>query len=235
MIKGKVPTTNGASRVYIVDGQPVLVHGLAALIDAQPTLCVCGSTSDQSQAIHELGQCRPHAVILGLSFNQTSGLDLIQQIHQHHRQLPMLVVASYDETVFAERVLRAGASGYVMTSASTQTLLTALHQVLRGEPFVSKRITTQLLQRMMNGNGHDCPLARLSDREIEVYEMIGHGHSMRDIARALRRSVKTVQAHREHIKLKLGVDSARDLTRHAAQWLIATHMHTPAAGPLTGA
>jgi DNA-binding NarL/FixJ family response regulator len=210
-----------AARVVILDSQPVVNLGLASVIASRPQYRICGTADNIDDALRLISQHSPNLVIAGLRFDEASGMQLIRQLRDRWANLLVLVLASYDERVFAERVLRAGANGYIMTNAEPDEILDAMQSVLDGNVYVSQQVASTLMHALVNGNNNQSPLAKLSDREIEVYELIGRGLSVREIAHMFRRSTKTVEAHREHIKLKLGVSSSHDLSRHAAQWMLS--------------
>lgn len=215
---------NGGARICVVECQPTLLVGLASVIDAEPDLCVSGRFSDTGEAIEAVARDGPDAVVVGLCYHDTTGTELIRRIRRVDEKVPILSVTPYDEAVFAVRALHAGANGYVMTSAPTATIPEAIRAVLAGDVFVSDNVASALIRQHLNGNRRSpdqSPLHDLSDREMEIFEMIGRGRSVRDIARILCRSAKTVEAHREHIKLKLHIESSEELARYASAWAMS--------------
>lgn len=208
------------SRVFVLDNQPVIHVGLTALIEGQDGLCVCGAACSIHDAMTELQRHTPDALVMGLCFADNSCLDMIRQIRLRWPVMGILVLAGYDETVFAERVLRAGANGYIMTSRDSREVLEALRKVLNGKTYLSDNAASGIIQSALHPHNGRSSLAHLSDREMEVFEMIGRGHSMRDIARVFSRSIKTIETHREHIKIKLGLACSQELAQNAAQWLM---------------
>ncbi|MFA7236117.1 MAG: response regulator transcription factor [Phycisphaeraceae bacterium] len=208
------------ARVFVLDNQPVIHAGLTALIEGRDDLCVCGAACSIHDAMTELQRHTPDALVMGLCFAEHSCLDMIREIRRRWPAMGILVLAGYDETVFAERVLRAGANGYIMTSRPPEEVLAALSQVLSGKTYLSAPVASGIIQSALHPHNGRSALAHLSDREMEVFEMIGRGRSMRDIARVFSRSIKTIETHREHIKIKLGLTCSRELTQNAAQWLM---------------
>ncbi len=210
----------GRYRVLLVDDHPIVRGGLAQLIQLEGNLTVCGEAADAAQALDAVMTLHPDLAVIDLSLQKSSGLDLIKELQVQAPDLPLLVLSMHDETLFAERVLRAGARGYIMKHEAREKVIAAIQKVLRGELYFSEHMTTALLQTLAKGtaNAEDTPLARLTDRELEVFHFISQGYSMRQIAEALNRSVKTVEAHRKHIIEKLSLDSAAQLTRYALRW-----------------
>jgi len=209
------------SRILIIDDHPVFRFGLGQLLRDEPDLVVCGEAVDSASALDAVARLRPDLAITDLSLPGVGGIELIKRLRALYPELRLVVVSMHDEALFAERSLRAGASGYVMKDAPATTLLGALRRVLRGEMAVSEEIANKMLQSLVRGRerGRESTLSCLSDRELEVYELIGRGMRTRDIAEALHISVKTVEAHQASIKHKLGMDSTTTLRRDAAIWL----------------
>ncbi|MHB1157739.1 MAG: response regulator [Phycisphaerales bacterium] len=208
------------ARVFVLDNQPVIHVGLTALIEGQDGLCVCGAACSIHDAMTSLQHQTPDALVMGLCFADNSCLDMIRRIRQRWPAMGILVLAGYDETIFAERVLRAGANGYIMTSRPPREVLEALRKILSGKTYLSDNAASGIIQSALHPHNGRSPVAHLSDREMEVFEMIGRGHSMRDIARVFSRSIKTIETHREHIKIKLGLTHSQELAQNAAQWLM---------------
>ncbi|GIX49665.1 MAG: DNA-binding response regulator [Candidatus Tectimicrobiota bacterium] len=208
-------------RILVVDDHPIVRRGLVWLLAREPDLEVCGEAEDAAQALAAVEALRPDLAIVDIALRASSGLDLIKTLHAQVPQLPVLVLSIHDETLYAERVLRAGGRGYVMKQEATETLLQAVRQVLRGELYLSPRMASRLLAAFVQGRPAPVvsPLQRLSDRELEVFRLLGQGYSTRQVAAALHVSVKTVETHRAHLMKKLHLASAAELLRYATQWV----------------
>ncbi len=206
--------------VFLVEDHPIVREGLIMLIDGAPDLTVCGSAESIAQTPPLVKKLKPDVVVVDISLSDGSGLDLIKQLHDSHAALPILALSMHDEALFAERAVRAGAKGYVMKAEATKTIMTAIRRVLAGEMYVSEKMSSRLLLKLMHPKGAQeaSPVESLSDREFEVFGLIAKGIGPSEIAQRLKLSVKTVQAHREHIKDKLQLQSGTDLTRFALQW-----------------
>ncbi len=208
-------------KVLLVDDHPLVRRGLADLIAGEPDLEVCGQASDVAEALQEVERTHPDLVVIDLTLKGGHGIDLIEKIKARSEQVRMLVSSMHDEMLFAERVLRAGAMGYVTKQESPETLLGAVRQVLRGEVYLSARMTSRLLHQVAAGGPpRESPLEILSNREIEVFEMIGQGLTTLQIARRLELSPKTIETHREKIKQKLNLKNSAELSRRAVQWVL---------------
>jgi len=170
-----------------------------------------------------LAQLRPDILVLDISLPERDGLDLLKSIRMTDPELPILVLSNHDEAVYAERALRAGANGYMMKKEATEKILLVLRRILRGEPYVSDRITSSLQQRIVTGPGNpkQASIASLSDRELEVFHLIGVGYGTREIAEELGLSVKTVESYQAHIKEKLSLKTARALVQRAIEWRLS--------------
>jgi DNA-binding NarL/FixJ family response regulator len=221
------------SRVLLVDDHPIVRQGLANLIDQEGDLLVCGQASEPQQALRAVVDCQPDIALVDISLGDVSGLELIKDFRSHAPDLPILVLSMHDEGFYAERALRAGAKGYVMKQEATEKVMTAIRKVLSGEIYVSEAMAARMLTQFVGappGEGDESPIARLSDRELEVFTMIGRGLGTREIAGKLYLSVKTVEAHREHIKDKLRLKSGVELMRHAVQYVLETTGGSGATG-----
>lgn len=218
--------TNGQvtrkSRVFVVDDHPIVRQGLALLINREPDLTVCGEAEDAPAAIQSVAMAKPDILVVDISLNGPDGLDLLKDIRIRYPQLPVLILSMHDESIYAERALRAGAQGYIMKQEATEKVLVALRRILNHEIYVSERIANRMLQRYIGSPsvGKPSSIADLTDRELEVFRLIGEGHSTRRIAEELHISVKTVESYQAHIKDKLSLRSARELVQHAIQWSI---------------
>jgi len=207
-------------RILVVDDHPIVRQGLALLINREPDLLVCGEAEEASGAMHVLASAKPDVLILDISLNGPDGLDLLKNIRITHPTLPVLILSMHDESIYAERALRAGANGYIMKQEATERVLVALRRILNGEIYLSDRIGNRMLKHYITGSGtlRNSSIADLSDRELEVFRLIGEGHGTRQIAEELHLSVKTVESYQAHIKEKLSLRSARELMQHAIQW-----------------
>lgn len=217
-------------KVLLVDDHPFMRAGLAQLIDRQPDLTVCGEAGDPAAAMREVTRTQPDLVLSDITMPGRSGLEFIKDLKAQYPRIVILVVSMHDEAIYAERALRAGAKGYIMKEAGGENLLAAIRCVLRGEVYVSPqqsaRILSDLSSRRPRGSGS--PIEKLTDREFEIFRLIGQGKSTRDVAEQLHLSTKTVDVHRSHIKEKLGLKDATALVRHAVRWLESPGGETPA-------
>ena len=207
-------------RILVVDDHPIVRQGLALLINREPDLVVCGEAEEATGAMHVLASARPDVLIVDISLNGPDGLDLLKNIRTTHPTLPVLILSMHDESIYAERALRAGANGYIMKQEATEKVLVAVRRILNGEIYVSDRIANKMLKHYITGSGtlRNSSIADLSDRELEVFRLIGEGHGTRQIAEELHLSVKTVESYQAHIKEKLSLRSARELMQHTIQW-----------------
>lgn len=208
-------------KVLVVDDHPIVRQGLAQLINQEPDMEVCAEAEDAAQAMKAIKDSNPDVAIVDVFLKDSNGIDLIKSLQQTHRALPVLVLSMYDESLYAERAIRAGAKGYIMKQEATEKVIEAIRRVLEGELFVSEDMASRMLRKLLTAQSDADPssLEALSDRELEVFQLIGQGHSTREIADVLHLSVKTIESYREHIKNKLNLPSGRDLNRHAIQWV----------------
>ena len=209
---------SGAVRVLIVDDHPIVRRGLAQLIEQEPDLEVCGEADDADTALAAFVELEPDIALVDLMLQGASGTDLIKNLKAQNENIPILVISMHDEAVYAERALRAGAHGYIMKEEATGQVLTALRKVVGGDVYVSERMVGHLLRRMVGGAGHSVGIDGLSDRELEVFQWIGRGLSVPDIAERLKVSPKTVETYRAHIKDKLSLANSAEVMRAAVQW-----------------
>ena len=214
------------ARVFIVDDHPIVRQGLAQMINQEGDLMVCGEAEDAQNAMEAIAELHPDLVLLDLSLKGGNGLDLLKALRAHAHMSPVLVVSMHDESLYVERVLRAGARGYIMKHEATDTMMNAIRRVLQGEIYVSDKMLTKLLGRFVldSPNTSTSTLERLSNRELEVFRLIGVGHSTRHIAAVLHVSIKTVESHRAHIKEKLQLNDTGALVRYAMQWVDDGHV-----------
>jgi DNA-binding NarL/FixJ family response regulator len=208
-------------KVFLVDDHPIVRQGLALLIDREPDLMVCGEADGATSALQAIREAAPDFVVLDISLDGPDGLELLKILRVRYPTLPVLVLSMHDEAVYAERALRAGANGYIMKQEATDRVLTAIRHILGGDVYLSDRLTKRMLQQFVNGSvSPRDPLAKLSDRELEVYRLIGAGHSTRQIADELHVSTKTIESYQAHIKEKLALRNARELVQHAVEWSV---------------
>jgi DNA-binding NarL/FixJ family response regulator len=207
-------------RVFVVDDQPIVRQGLALLIDQEPDLEVCGEAEEAETALSAITASRPDVLLLDISLPGPDGIELLKTIRATDPTLPVLVLSMHDESVYAERALRAGANGYIMKQEATENVLVALRRILRQEMYVSDRVASAMLRQLATDTAKpgQAPIERLSDRELEVFRLIGEGHGTRRIAEELHLSVKTVESYQAHIKAKLALHSSRDLMQRAIEW-----------------
>lgn len=216
-----VKTPPSRQRVLLVDDHPFMRAGLAQLIDRQPDFAVCGEAGNPAEALTALAREKPDLILTDLTMPGRSGLEFIKDLLAADPKLSVLVISMHDEVVYAERALRAGARGYIMKEAGGEALLAAIRQVLRGEIYVSPRMSARILEGLSarRPRGSSSPIEKLTDREFEVFQLIGQGKSTRDIADQLHLSTKTVDVHRANIKEKLELTDATALVRHAVRWV----------------
>ncbi len=208
-------------KIYIVDDHPLMRKGLAMTIDKEMGFEVCGQAESAEKALSDMISLKPDAAVVDISLPGMNGIELIKNILHQLPELKVLVVSRHDEELYAERALRAGAKGYLMKLEATDILISALHQILKGNIYLSDKIGTKMLMKMASGNSakSDNPLDLLSDRELEVFELTGKGLSTKEIGKKLHISVKTVESHRANIKDKLHLETANELMRHAVKWV----------------
>jgi DNA-binding NarL/FixJ family response regulator len=208
-------------QIYIVDDHPLMRKGLAMTIEKEMGFEVCGQAESAEEALSEMIRLTPDAAVVDISLPGMNGIELIKNILHQLPGLKILVVSRHDEELYAERALRAGAKGYLMKLEATDVLVSALHQILKGNIYLSEKIGTKMLMKMASGNSakSDNPLDLLSDRELEVFELTGKGLSTKEIGKKLHISVKTVESHRANIKDKLQLETANELMRHAVKWV----------------
>jgi DNA-binding NarL/FixJ family response regulator len=204
-------------RILVVDDHPIVLEGMAQLLGREPNLKVEWMAHGIAEAMAVCKAHTPDLAIVDISLADGSGLELIRQMHQVLPALPILVMSMHDETLYADRALRAGAQGYLMKQTAPKCIIAAIEKILRGEIYLSEKIKAAMLDRVMAGGdgGVASAIARLSDHELEIFQLIGSGLKKAEIAARLRRSVNTVEAHRSNIKKKLNVGSSAELARLA--------------------
>ena len=205
--------------VFIVDDHPLLRQGLALLVNREGDLAVCGEAEEAQTAMREIAAKKPDILIADISLNGPDGLDLLKNVRMLYPSLPVLILSMHDESIYAERALRARANGYIMKQEATEKVLVAVRRILGGDIYLSDRMANKLLHQYISGIPTDVNsrLSSLSDRELEVFRLIGEGRSTRQIAEKLHLSVKTVETYQAHIKDKLSLQSGRELVQHAIQ------------------
>lgn len=212
-------------KVLLVDDHPIVRRGLVELINQEADLTVCAEMGTEAEAMTAVSQLKPDIAMVDISLGGGSGLELTKNLHQLYPKLPILVLSMHDETLYAERALRAGALGYVMKQESPDVLLHAIRKVLANERCLSDKMMSRLLAEMMQGDKVEAVrggVAHLSDRELEVFERVGRGLPTREIAAVLHISVKTVETHYTRIKVKLGIQTGTELKQRAMHWVHGT-------------
>jgi DNA-binding NarL/FixJ family response regulator len=213
--------TSSRKNILLVDDHPMTRAGVAQLINKQPELRVSFEAGNPSEAFNALSKLKPDLMLTDMTMPGRSGIEFIKDVLAMHAGLPILVVSMHDEMIYAERALRAGARGYIMKEAGGEKLLAAIRRVLSGQVYVSEQLSANLLEGLTGKRprGSNSPIETLSDREFEIFQLIGQGKTTRDIATQLHLSPKTVDVHRGHIKEKLELRDATSLVRHAVRWM----------------
>ena len=212
-----------AKRIVIVDDHPLFRKGLEQLINSEDGFAVCGEANNAPEAMDVIRKLNPDLAIVDLSLPGANGIELIKNIRAEFSKLPVLVLSMHDESLYALRALRAGAEGYVMKHEAMANVIHAIHEVFTGRPYLSPAMAAQVITKFAHreAEGEADAVERLSDRELEILELIGKGKDVREIARLLHLSPKTVETHRSHIKDKLDLKNSREVARFALQWLNA--------------
>lgn len=210
------------TRILVVDDHPLVREGLAARISPQPDLEICGEAASVEAALIQVKATSPDLCIIDIQLFESHGIDLIKELHTRFPRIKMLVVSAFDESLYAERALRAGAHGYINKRELQDNILDALRTVIKGQRYLSPKMTQQLVGQLVgNKDSIDVdPIQRLSDRELEIFQLIGHGKSTGAIASQLHLSPHTIDTHREKIKRKLDLKNASELQRAATQWML---------------
>jgi DNA-binding NarL/FixJ family response regulator len=224
----KAKNQNGVARkyrVFIVDDHPLVREGLANLINQQADVAVCGEAEDSAGALDDIQAMNPDVILVDISLKNESGLELVKTLRTQFPDLAVIVLSMHDEALYAERALHAGARGYVMKRETTKNVLTAIRRVLQGDIYVSDRVVNAMAKRMSSRKTAAAePVERLSDRELEIFRLLGQGRTPSQIAEDLRLSLKTVQAYCARAKEKFGVTSLTELLRAAIRWEDAMHV-----------
>ena len=217
----KGQTQEKTIRIVVVDDHPVVRQGLALLIEQESDMELCGEAESTADALKVLEDSRPDVVVVDISLRDSSGIELVKDIRVRWPDLLVLILSMHDESFYAERVLRAGARGYVTKDEATEKVITAIRRIMAGEIYLSERMSSKMLCKLVetrqgaSGLSVEC----LSDRELQVFELIGQGLGTRNIAETLHLSTKTIESHRERIKKKLKLNNASELLQHAIQWV----------------
>ncbi len=216
-----VSETVEKQKILLVDDHPITRQGVAALINQEENLMVCGEADSAAKAMEIIPQLKPDMAVVDISLKTTSGIELVKNLKIQFPKLPILMMSMHDESLYAERALRAGAKGYIMKQEASEKILIAINRVLSGELYLSEKIKEKMLHNLVDKKNDKSGFAidTLSDRELEVFQMIGNGFSTRQIAGRLHLSVKTIDSYREHLKLKLHLNSGSELVQHAIQWV----------------
>ncbi len=214
------------TRILLIDDHPLLRTGIGQLISQQKDMAICGEVDDSLKALDAIQDKNPDIVILDITLKKMSGIEVLKHIKVRFPKVKVLILSMHDETLYAPRALRAGASGYIMKQEAAENVIAALRKINSGEVYISERMATQMLSRMVGGRATpiSSPVDLLSDRELEVFTLLGRGDGTRDIAEKLNLSVKTIESHRAHIKEKLNLKNATELVRHAVQWVASETM-----------
>jgi DNA-binding NarL/FixJ family response regulator len=212
-------------RIFLVDDHPLVREWLTNLINQQPDLIVCGETESAQQALQAVAIAKPDVAIVDISLRGSSGMELIKNIRQFQPQVAVLVLSMHDELLYAERALRAGARGYIMKRETTRKVIDAIRRILEGKFYVSDKVAEAITTRLVEGKTVNVrsPIEQLSNRELEIFELLGQGHGTRQIAGMLHVSIKTVQAYCARVKEKLNLSSATELLREAIRWNETKH------------
>ena len=207
-------------RIVVIDDHPVLRQGIAQLIREQEDFQVVGEADDTRKAITVVQQTKPDGIVLDVTLKGASGIEAAKDIKAIYPRAKILMLSMHDENIYASRALKAGASGYIMKQEPPEKVLFALRKVMNGDVYVSEQYGARLLSNLASGRGDAAtsPVDSLSDRELEVFSLIGQGLGTRAIAERLSLSVKTIESHRAHIKEKLNLESATELVHYAIQW-----------------
>jgi DNA-binding NarL/FixJ family response regulator len=221
VIAAAPPAPAVKSRIFIVDDHTMFREGLRQLIDRELDLAVCGDAAGADEALRSIAELKPDLAIVDLSLSGSTGIELIKTLKNKYSDLPVLVVSMHEESLYAERALHAGANGYVMKQEPAKTVKVAIRKVLGGDIHLSEKMATSLLGKLMRGGQSEppvSPIEKLSDRELEVFRMLGQGKMTRQIAEELELTIATINSFRNRIKEKLDLKNSAELVLHAIQW-----------------
>lgn len=215
-----------AVRIVIVDDHPIVRQGLKKVIEKESDMLVCGEAGTANEAVSVIAREKPDIVVADISLDgEASGLDLVRAITERFPEVSSLVLSMHDESVYAERAIRAGARGYITKNDGPSNIVHALRSVLKGEIYLSGAMSARLISKLFHGNQSETPrsiVETLTDRELEVFQLIGNGFSTGEIARRLNLSPHTIETHRKNIKDKLGLSSGSELNKQAIQWVLSS-------------
>jgi DNA-binding NarL/FixJ family response regulator len=213
--------THARTKVFLVDDHPLVREWLTQLIQREGDLAICGEAEDTQEALQKIAETKPDIVIADISLKSTHGLELVKDLQVRVPSLPVLILSMHDESLYAERVLRAGAKGYITKQEATKKILLAVRQVLSGQIYISEKMSSRMVHKMVMGRAEEqkSPIERLTDRELEVFQLIGCGQGTRRIATELHLGIKTVESYRARIKEKLKLDDGTQLLQQAIQWV----------------
>jgi DNA-binding NarL/FixJ family response regulator len=223
------PDANRTIRIFLVDDHPMVREYLSALILREPDLSVCGEAEDAPRALEGIGRSAPDLVIMDISLKSSHGLELLKDLKAIHPELPVLVLSMHDESLYAERAIHAGAMGYITKQEATQNILVAMRSVLDGRVYLSEQMSVRMMKRLVGSRKPETssPLEILTDRELEVFQMVGRGLGTRRISEDLRIGIKTVESYKARIKEKLGLKDGSHLLQHAIHWVMTSEGKLP--------
>lgn len=219
--------SNDHIHVFLVDDHPAIREAIRDTISGTMDMEICGEASTSDEAFRTIEKKRPDVAIIDISLNDAHGLDLVQNVRAQYPDVKMVVFSMYDENVYAERAIRAGASGFLMKSEPTKTIIEAIRSVDRGEVYLSRRMASRILNKVAMGRSAEPSFAidDLTDREMAVFQMLGQGYSVQDIQERLNLSRKTIETYRRRAKEKLGFDTVSELLQYAVQWTYGQGTH----------
>ena len=217
----KLDSQKNKKRILIVDAHPVLRLGLTHLLNQERDLSVCGEADNERSALETIAELQPDFIISDICLNGTNCFELIKNLTASHSNLAILVFSKHDETIYAERALRAGAKGYIMKNEAPNNVIKAIREIMKGGVYLSAGMQSRFLQKLVHGNDNGdysrTDIEKLSDRELQVFQLIGQGYGTRHIAQTLHLSINTIETYRAHIKRKLNLKNASELTKHAIE------------------
>ena len=216
-------TTAPAIRVMLVDDHPIVRRGLRDVLESAEDIRVCGESANADDAISQIGDSRPDVAVVDIMLEGTvNGIDLVKTVSERYPEIATLVLSMHDESIYAERAIKAGARGYLMKDVAPRNIIEAIRTVSRGELYLKDKLSAVILDKVINRNAaaRTLPADRLTDRELEIFDLIGNGYSIKEIARKLNLSIYTIASHRRNIKEKLMIENFSDVTKKAIQWVI---------------
>ena len=219
--KPQAKSEENKTKIVVVDDHPIVRQGLTELVNREDDLMVCGQAEDAHQAMQAIKALKPDMIIVDISLKETSGMELIKDIKAQYPNLSVLALSMHDESLYAERVLRAGAEGYIMKAEATENIVRAIRKVISGQIYLSDRMAPKMVRKLVRAgpNVGASAIERLSDRELEVFRLIGQGYTTRQIAENLYLSIKTIETYRAHLKEKLNLPNAAKLLQYAIRWV----------------